>query len=189
MNYVLLPLLSLLFCAMSAMAQPLLPSQTQASLLSRIYTYDERLREVESPHITLLIVYQQAFLPSLQAAEGLRDALRQCATCRIWGKPIVVHLHALRSTSELDRRVTEVLPHIVYVAPMRSSQTRMISTVTRAKEVSTFTPVEEYVREGLGIGITLRGNQPEIVINLTALRLEKVQLSPNLLSLSRILNR
>lgn len=189
MKIFLLLLLSALATPVLVGAQPLLPIQTQVSLLTRIYTYDERLRDIESPHITLFVVYQQAFLPSLQSAENVRDAIRRCTTCRIWGKPIVVHLHALRSASELERSMSEHHPHIVYVSPMRSSQTRMISTLTRRMKVSSFTPVEDYVREGLGIGITLRGNQPEIVVNLTALRLEEVQLSPNLLSLSRILNR
>lgn len=179
----------LLGLTLPAASQPLLPTQTQVSLLTRIYTYDERLRDLDAPAISLIIVYQQAFLPSLQAAESMREALRRCTTCRIWGKPIQVHLYALRNEADLERRVTELSPHIVYVAPLRSSQTRLISAIARRHRISTFTPVEDYVREGFGIGITLRGNQPEIVVNLEALRSENVQLSPNLLSLCRILNR
>ena len=172
-----------------ALGQPLIPVPTQVSLLTRIYNYDERLREIEGPHVTLLILHQEAFLPSTQAAEQVREALRRCTTCRIWGKPIVVHLHALRSAAELERQMSGVRPHIVYVTQLRTSQTRLISRLTQEFGASSFTPVEAYVREGLGIGITLRGNQPEIVVNLSALRQENVQLSPNLLSLSRIVNR
>jgi len=187
-QYLLLPLFLLVF-PMLGIAQPLLPIGTQVSLISRIYSYDERLKDLDTPSVTLLIVYQQAFLPSLETAENTRDAIRRCTSCRIWGKSIAVHLHSLRSAADLERAIREHQPHIVYVSPMRTSQTRMISQLTRQYGASSFTPVEDYVREGLGIGITLRGNQPEIVVNLTALRLEEVQLSPNLLSLSRILNR
>jgi hypothetical protein len=72
------------------------------------------------------------------------------------------------------------------VTPLRAADLRLLMAAARTSRITTVTGVPEYVETGLAIGIGVKGERPEIVINLTASRAEGADLDAQLLKLARI---
>jgi hypothetical protein len=69
---------------------------------------------------------------------------------------------------------------------LRAFDLRIVTSISRQAGVRTVTGVPRYVEGGLGIGIDLKGERPEIVVNLAASRAEGADLDAQLLKLARI---
>ena len=75
---------------------------------------------------------------------------------------------------------------MLYVSPLRATPLRDVITASRAMRVTTVTGVPRYVESGLAIGVDMKGERPEIVINLAASRAEGADLTSHLLKLARV---
>ena len=75
---------------------------------------------------------------------------------------------------------------VLYVSPLRAVHVEDVTAVTRAAQITTFTGVPRYVETGMAIGVDLKREHPEIVINLAASRAEGADLAAHLLKLARV---
>jgi hypothetical protein len=75
---------------------------------------------------------------------------------------------------------------VLYVTPMRAVDFDTLKATVRASQVITVTGVPEYVERGLAIGVGVKGERPEIVINLDASRAEGAELNAQVLRIARI---
>lgn len=70
---------------------------------------------------------------------------------------------------------------------LRAVDLKTITRVSRARQLTTWTGVPEYVEEGISIGIGLSGERPLILINRSASRLEGVDFSSQLLKQAQVI--
>ena len=63
-----------------------------------------------------------------------------------------------------------------------------IIDISRREKIITLTGVPEYVNMGLAVGIDIRENRPQIVINMSAAKAEGADFSSQLLKLSKIVD-
>ncbi len=159
-----------------------LPVDLQFSLFYRILTYDRTLERRLAGGLVIGIVYQHRFRSSALARE---QALRQQPPAGVGFQARFVSID-LDEGVDLASVVAEAGCDVLYVAPLRAVGIRTITAVSRARGLLTLTGVADYVEAGLAVGVGLRGDRPEILVNVAASRAEGADFSAQLLRLARI---
>lgn len=163
------------------------PGRLQAELFVKILSYDRRLPESAGKDVVLGVLVQRRYRASLEAADDLVAgiaALEMPSASEPRLRPILVELD---DGAGLGARLDELGVEVLYVTPLRALAIQEITAAARARGVRTLTGVPAYVREGLAIGLGVRGERPEILINLIAARAEGAELSSRLLGVARVI--
>lgn len=154
-------------------------TDVQVALFRNIWKLDRNFDSTKS--IKLAIVYQENYYDSVTAKDELTAALGRL------GMRITIVLveagtqqslsNALHAAEQLD---------VVYVAPLRAVDVSEIGRIGRFYRFRTITGVPEYVEAGLAVGIGVRRDRPQIIVNLEQARAEGSVFSSQLLALARI---
>ena len=178
------------FSARHVAAQDLaVPVSVQIPILAKVLNFDRRLPERAGGTLVIGVLFQSRYRTSANVAaevcrtldelpSGALGALesleRSCVPIDLDGKLALDSL--LRA-----RRV-----RVLYVSPLRAFPLESVVLVSRAERITTVTGVARYVENGLAIGVDMKGERPEIVINLSASRAEGADLNAHLLKLARV---
>jgi hypothetical protein len=180
-------LLALVITASPAAGQePQVPAELQARLFVKILSYDRTLAAPAPRDVVLGVLVQRRHRASLDAAEAMTAAIRALPPPTA-PEP---RLRAVLVDAELDGLAGQLESlHVdaLYVTPLRAVSAGEVLGVTRPRGVRTLTGVPDYVRQGLAVGLAVRDDRPEIVINLTAARAEGADLSSQLLKVARVI--
>lgn len=179
-------LATLAFAASPSLAQEMeIPVAVQLPLFLKILSFDHQLVARAAGAPVIAIAFQSGYRPSEQTRDEL---LRLAGDTR----PSIAGVRIRFVSIDLDREsLAEQLVRdrvtILYLAPVRGMNVREIAAATRAARVTTVTGVSRYVELGLAVGARLRGDRPQILVNLIASRLEGAELGAELLKLAQIL--
>jgi hypothetical protein len=130
--------------------------------------------------VTMAILYQENFIESVSAKDDLLSAIER-QKLRIAAIPYEVGGQDL-----LWQQMNAMRVDVVYVAPLRGVDVRVIGQVARARQLRTITGVPEYVELGIAVGIGIKHDRPLIIVNLEQARAEGAVFSSQLLALARI---
>jgi hypothetical protein len=183
----LLALLACLAPAPEAHAQDvLLPADKQAQLMTGVLGYTP---PPPTDEVVVGIVYQERFRPSRSAGLAFAAALRAMgAQAQLWRKPIRVVLIDAED-GDLARRLSGYGVHVAYVAPLRGLGAADVQRAASASGAVTFTAVPEYVAQGVLAGVSMRGNRPEVLLNLATARSDQRTVGAQLLRIARVVVR
>jgi hypothetical protein len=76
---------------------------------------------------------------------------------------------------------------LIYVAPLRAYDVTKISNLSKKLKILTLTGVNEYIDFGLSITIGVKGDKPQIIINLPSAKAEGADFSSQLLKLATVI--
>jgi hypothetical protein len=163
------------------------PVALQLPLFLKVLSFDRQLVARAGSALVIAIVYQSGYRTSGQAKEELvRTAGSAGALPRIEGLAIrFVEVDLYRET--LADAIERSRPTVVYLAPVRGVDIKALAATARAAHVTTVTGVPRYVEQGLAIGVRLRGERPQILVNLMASRSEGAEFAAELLKLVQLL--
>jgi hypothetical protein len=164
---------------------PDLSMTVQYPLLLKILQFDRNLPTRAGQSIVIGVVYQGRFRASARACEEMRKAARADDTERVAERSIEVvevDLERVMLREALDSLDVDV----VYVAPLRATSISAITEVTRELHITTVTGVEDYVHQGLAVGLGVWQEKPRVLVNLQASRAEGADFSSRLLSLAQV---
>jgi hypothetical protein len=165
--------------------EPDLAMTVQYPLLLKILQFDRNLTARAGQEVVIGVVYQGRFRASARACEEMRKAAQGAEAERINDRRInivEVDLERVNLKDALDSLKVDV----VYVAPLRATDIRDITEVTRELHITTVTGTEEYVHEGLAVGLGVWQEKPRVFVNLGASRAEGADFSSGLLSLAQV---
>lgn len=164
-----------------------LPAALQVTLFVRILSFDRGLAARAADGIVIGIVHQGKFRQSLNEREAIAAALSERDSISIAGRRVQV------TTIPIDIDVVDLAPtlakehvDLLYVAPLRAVDIASIAAVSESAHVPSLTGVPAYVRAGLAIGLDVKKERPEIVINLAAARAAGADFNSQLLQLATI---
>lgn len=163
------------------------PVSAQVSLFTKILSFERITRSKVSNELVVLVLYQKNFRNSLNAKNAVEKQLDGKSLSEFSGASAKVLTFALDSDSDLRQFLSRNKVNFIYVAPLRAYDIDNIISISRSKKILTGSGVAEYVNNGLSIGIGVRSEKPEIIINLTAAKLEGAELSSQLLKMARII--
>jgi YfiR/HmsC-like len=176
--------------APSAAAQELaVPVAVQIPILAKILNFDRKLPERAGGRLVIGVLYQSRYRASATVAADVCRVLEQLPVSALGALEsmerscVAIDLDA---TPALDSALKRKGIRVLYVSPLRAVHLQDVAAVSRAAQITTVTGVPRYVETGLAIGVDMKGEQPEIVINLAASRAEGADLTSQLLNLARV---
>ena len=173
----------------SAAQEVAVPVSVQIPILAKILNFDRKFTERAGGRLTIGVLYQSHYRTSANVADEVCRALEQLPPSAFGALEslertcIAIDLDAI---SALDSVVKRLGVRVLYVSPLRAVHLEDVTAVTRAAQITTFTGVPRYVETGMAIGVDLKRERPEIVINLAASRAEGADLAAHLLKLARV---
>jgi hypothetical protein len=159
------------------------PIATQLTLFQKILTFENGLQDRVAHDLNVGILYQDRFRASRQAKDDLVRILVNPPPTKVRGatiRPIEIDL----ADPDALRKIATV--HVLYVAPLRAQSLAEVAQACRSNGVVSITGVADYVASGLSVGLGLRDNKPEILINKQAAEAEGAEFSAQLLRLARL---
>jgi hypothetical protein len=174
----------MLALASPAAAQEIsLPSDLQLGLIAKILTFDRHV-ERYGPELVIGIAYQPRNRESTRARDDLLRSVSAAGDIRVAGMPLRladIPLESDRLPDDLAGRVD-----VMYLAPIRAVDPRVILDQARAMGLLTITASAREASEGTAVALMLRDSRPHIVIDLKAARLAGADLSSRLLRVAEV---
>jgi hypothetical protein len=156
-----------------------IPADVQMLLFARIWMFDRSLATHDE--VVVAVLYQSAFRASSDSKDQMILAAR-AMTRKVRCVPI-----ALDGTSRIEEDLRQVNADVFYVTEMRGVDITTIVRVSRARHIKTISVVMDYIAAGVAIGLRVRNDRPDIVVNLVAAKAEGSDLTAQLLRVATIL--
>ena len=163
-----------------------LPVETQIPIFLKLLTYDRNLATSPGTELGVAILFQGGNRESLSVRRQAESELKKAAQL-FEGLTVRVIAIDLEENGDLARRIAEDSVNAVYLSPLRAVDLKALLRVTRAAHVRTFTGVSRLVSQGVATGATLRGDLPQLLVNLPAAREEGADYPAQVLKLARVL--
>ena len=140
------------------------PPELQIELLQKLLQFNRTIASKQP--LVIGVAFQSPFRSSLLTKDALLAAGTRYGTSL---RLVPIDIGDGSSVADIiSNRSIDVL----YIAPLRAFPIESILKQTRDSHVLTVTGVPEYVELGVTVGIGVRNNRPEIIINLGAMKEE-----------------
>jgi hypothetical protein len=179
-------ILILLWTARFYAQEMAVPVKLQLALFFKILTFDRNLKERVGNEIVVGIFYQNKSEVSLQVKEELLKVVKESSVKKIEDIPIrfvPIDIEETDPAEAISRNDVDIL----YMTPLDAVEIETITTMSRAKKITTLTGVPDYVESGIAVGIGTKGEKPLIIINLPAAKAEGADFSSQLLKLAKVI--
>lgn len=178
----------LLLGVVSVVAQEMqVPVELQAALVLKALSFQRSLPERAGEEIVVGVAYQGRYARSVETKEDLLRAVTRMGDQQVAGIPVRWLTIDLGQTSALVEELHRLSIDVLYVCPLRALAISALSQAARQAKVLTCTGVPSYVYEGLALGVGLKGDRPQLLINLEAARAEGADFDARLLKLCKVL--
>ena len=165
------------------------PIGVQIQIMVKVLNFDRRLPERLGGRLTVGVLYQSRYRTSANVGEEVCRTvmgLPQSALGSLQSLQISCIAIDLDEAPDVAAALKRERVQVLYVSPLRAYRLEDLVAVTRAAQITTLTGVPRYVEGGLAIGVDMKGDRPEIVVNLAASRAEGADLNAQLLKLARV---
>jgi len=179
----------LLFFLTAGFAQEMpVPVNLQLPLFTKILTFDKNLAPHGNDSLRIAIVYQKLYRYSDNTQQEFLNVVEMLELRQIKGIPVVFMSYDLQTTIELRKYFSEQKIDIIYIAPLRAAPVSEITEISRDLNILSLSGVTDYMKQGVSVGLDIKGDKPEILINQTNSKQESADFSSRLLNLVKIIN-
>ncbi len=179
--------LLLLFATLGDAQEMPVPVDLQLPLFTKILTFDKNLEQRAGDSLRITVVYQKLYRYSDNTREAFFSNAGIMGLRKINGIPIVLLSHDLHTAEELQKFISEQKIDIIYIAPLRAVPVDEITGLSRELKVLSISGVTDYMQQGVSVGLDIKGDKPEIIINKNNSGQEGADFSSRLLHLARII--
>ena len=168
------------------------PVAMQVQIMVKILNFDRKLPERLGNRLTVGVLYQGRYRTSANVGGEVCNALMglpQAALGVLESLQMTCIAIDLDETPDLAAVLRRERIQVLYVSPLRAYRVEDVVAMARAGRITTLTGVPRYVENGCAIGVDMKGDRPEILINLAASRAEGAELNAQLLKLARVVGR
>jgi hypothetical protein len=169
-------------------AQESLPEELQVPLFLKILTYDRSLGGKVQDTIHIGALYFPDHERSKKNKDAIIENLKQNKDKTINGVPFYFMEIEFSTKKKLDDVAKERRINVLYVTSDGSNMIKDIPQITQAEKILTITGRVDYVNQGISVGLGVKEEKPQIVINLPSVRAEGSDFSANLLKLCKVIN-
>ena len=169
----------------SAQTMPI-PVNLQIPLILKILTYDRELLQKSKSELTIGILYSAADPSSVQAKDDVSRILQQLADKTVRQLAIRTVVIEYKGAGDLQATVSASRIGVLYVTPGSAGQLDQILRVSRSQRITTATGVPDFVQSGVAVGIGVRQEKPQILINLASAKSEGSEFDASLLRIATV---
>ncbi len=163
-----------------------MPAALQAELVVKILSFDRNLAADAGDEVVVGVLVQRRYRASLEAAEEFAQAMAALPPQALGDLRLRCQFLDAEPAAA-GRLLAETGVHVLYIPPLRALSVEHVTAEAAARHVRSFTGVPEYVADGVAVGLGVRGDRPEILINLTAALAAGADFNSQLLKLAKIL--
>ncbi|UCB52410.1 MAG: YfiR family protein [Candidatus Zixiibacteriota bacterium] len=165
------------------------PEELQVPIFLKILTYDRSLEKRVEDTIRIGVLYFPDTPRSRKNKDAFVENLELNKNKTVNGVPFSFTEIRFVTKERLDQVTGEGRINVLYVTSGGSNLRKSISKITQAKKILTITGRADYVTRGISIGLAVKEERPEIVVNLRSARAEGSDLSASLLRLCRVIDQ
>ncbi len=183
----ILALIAAMMLSAPAGGAGLLPVAYQVPLLLKLLTYEINLMNKAEPVIRLAVLIVPDSDRSRLCFEELQSQFEQFSGKTIRGRKVDLIPLSFQGTEALVLPPGLTQIDILYVTPGNEDRLEAIARWTREQDALTVTPLEEYVENGLSVGLVSKGAGGGITLNLPASIEEGREWNVNVLQIARVI--
>ncbi len=147
--------------------------------------FDRNLRARIGTELTIGILYAGLVRESLQARDDFARAVT-AGPAEFEGLPVSTVPIGYGKKGDIEAALAEGSVDVLYVTPIGSYDLAPVSAACRARGVSTFSGIPEYLGRGLSVSFEVSGRQAKVLVNLGNSRAEGSDFSARLLDMATI---
>jgi hypothetical protein len=179
-------ILILLWTAALSAQEMAVPVKLHLALLLKVLSYDRNLKQRAGDQLIIAVCYQKKYERSVKVKEELLGVIESSSVDRIGDIPLRFGSIDI-GEEDLAKAISRDSVDVLYIAPLRDVAIQTITAVSRARKATTLTGVPDYVESGLAVSIGIKGEKPQIIINLPAAEAEGADFSSQLLKLAKVI--
>jgi hypothetical protein len=162
------------------------PAALQVPLLLKILTYDRNFGSHGESALHVAIIVAPGDPVSTRTSSEIAEVFRSLADKTVRKLPIT--FQTLEYTS--DDQIANALPakqvNVLYIAPGNDKNLRNLIQMSHTRGAISTTGVPTYVEKGVAVGIGVRQDKPQILINLASSRAAGSDFDAGLLRIASI---
>lgn len=164
--FISLLLLALFVSASASIAQEtVLAEEDQFPVLCKLLIFDEGRIPAARDSIKIAILTNPDYRPSVQSRDELRHAAQVCPFKTIGMRPIILVDLTYDNSGQWEAAALKAGVSVLYITPQGRTNLPEIIAFTRGHGIISMTGVEEYVRDGVALGVGLESTRPKILLN------------------------
>ena len=164
----------------------LAPLELQVPLILKVLTYDHHFEEKASAELVIGIVFDPTQPASVAAQREMADILARAADKTIKKVPIRHLALEYGAMADFEAAVRSKGVNVLYLTPDLRNVEELIR-FSQANRLTTTTGVRSYVEKGVAVGVGVRQDKPEILINLPGSRSGGSDFDASLLRIATVL--
>jgi len=163
------------------------PMDVQVPIFFKILSFDRNFKSRMNGEIVIGVVYQGDVRASLNAADNFTEAVKKSSTPDLEGIPVRCVQIDLSAEPDFASAAVKNKINIVYLTQLRSVDIGAISEACRTKQLLVLTGVPDYIETVAAVGLGLKGDKPQIIINLPLAKAEGVDFNSQMLKLAKVI--
>ena len=162
------------------------PPSLQIPLILKVLTYDRNFEEKAPLELKIGIVFVPGNAASQKAKNDIVGVLDGFAGKTIKKVPIKYLAIEFTSRRELESLTKSSKLNVLYIAPGNAQNLDALLKVSQSNQLITITGVPGYVDQGVAVGIGVRQDKPQILINLASSKSEGSEFDASLLRIASV---
>ncbi len=182
------PFLALLLLVAAALADQLpVRIDLQYQLLTKIMSFDRNFKRRTTNEVVIGVLYQKSSPESRAVMAEWISVIHRSSAPSFEGLPPRTVPIEWTDEKSLDAALDRESINILYVTPLSDTPIPAVTSICRARRITTVSGVRDYVTKGIALGFDLKADKVEILINLKSARAEGANFSSSLLRLVQVL--
>ena len=163
------------------------PADLQVPLLLKVLTFDRNFTKRGWTALHIGIVFVGSDPASSKVRSDIIEVFKTSSDKTLRNLPI--EFTAVEYTS--DRQIEDAIKasqfNLLYIAPGNARNLTKLVQVSQSRQILTTTGVPDYVQRGVAVGIGVRQDRPEILINLLSSKSAGSEFDASLLRVARVI--
>jgi hypothetical protein len=164
------------------------PVNIQFKIFLKILSYNRNL-DLTDGKLNILIIYQNNFRTSLNVKNNIIDYFEKEKIYNFENVPLLINSISINNETDIENYLNKNKCQVIYITPVRSFDFELFKDLCHKQKILSLTGVTEYVYNGISVGIDIKGEKPDILINLKSAKLEGADFSSQLLKISTIIEK
>jgi hypothetical protein len=173
--------------AMSSVLALDAPAQLQVTILGRALGYEATLKERVGDSLMLLVLYRSGEYDSEQCSKQIFEVF-DGMKLTVQGMPLRAIRAAYAGEDALRRAIAKDGLDMLYVCDGLQDAAPELARLGSMQHLVTIGASEGLVREGLTLGVSMRGGRPKILVNATRAKEGAIRFESGLLRLAEMVD-
>ena len=162
------------------------PADLQVPLLLKVLTFDRNFAKRGWTALHIGIVFVGSDPASSKVRSDIIEVFKRSSDKTLRNLPIDFTAVEYLSDGQIEDAIKASQINLLYIAPGNARNLAKLLQLSQSQQILTTTGVPDYVQRGVAVGIGVRQDRPEILINLPSSKSAGSEFDASLLRVARV---